>query len=136
MNNVNRTGIIFYVNEYKKCISFYKEILELKILFKTEELTCFDFYGNYLMIEKEDRVEYLEKIQQEKRNHSCLRINVQNVKEVSDKLIKRNVTIDYQEHNWGIVAKFKDPDGNLIAFKDSEKFEKQIEEYRLIKNNN
>jgi len=55
-----------------------------------------------------------------------LRINIQNVKKLADKLTERNVDVDYQEHSWGTVAKFFDPDGNLCAFKDSEKFEKQI----------
>ena len=130
MNKVNKSGIILYVNEYKKCVSFYKDILELEVLFSNKDLTCFDFFGSYLMVEKEDRKDYLI-IQKEKKNYTCLRLNVQNVKEVSDKLKNKNIEIDYQEHDWGIVAKFKDPDGNLIAIKDSEKFDKQIEEYNL-----
>ncbi|PHS67144.1 MAG: glyoxalase [Flavobacterium sp.] len=132
MNKVNKAGIILYVNKYKKCLSFYKDILELEVLFDTIDLTCFNFFGSYLMIEKEDRNEYLIS-KEEKKNYSCLRLNIQNVKEVSDKLKNKNIEVDYQEHDWGIVAKFKDPDGNLIAFKDSEKFDKQIEEY-ILKN--
>lgn len=130
MNEINKTGVILYVNEYNKCVLFYKDILELEILFSNKGLTCFDFYGSYLMIEKEDRNEYLVS-KEDKKNHSCLRLNIQNVKEVSDKLKNKNIEVDYQEHDWGIVTKFKDPDGNLLAFKDSEKFDKQIEEYSL-----
>jgi lactoylglutathione lyase len=32
-------------------------------------------------------------------------------------------------HSWGTVAKFFDPDANLCALKDSDKFEKQIIDY-------
>ena len=126
---IERTGLILYVKEYKKCVIFYAEILNLSILFQNEELTCFDFFGTYLMVEKEDRFEYVED-NSEIKNYSCLRINVDDVKSISEALKKQNVKVDYQEHSWGKVAKFKDPDGNLIAFKDEESFAKQIEDYK------
>lgn len=124
-----RTGLILYVKAYKECIVFYSEVLNLSILFQNEELTCFDFYGTYLMVEKEDRTNYLED-NSELKNYSCLRINVNNVKRVSEELKQQNIKVDYQEHSWGKVAKFKDPDGNLIAFKDEESFAKQIRDYK------
>ena len=126
---VDRTGLILYVNEYEKCILFYVEVLNLSILFQNADLTCFDFFGTYLMVEKEDKAEYL-KDNSEKRNYSCVRINVEDVKRHSDELKSQDVAVDYQEHSWGKVAKFKDPDGNLIAFKDEESFAKQIEDYK------
>lgn len=127
---VDRTGLILYVNKYEECVSFYSNVLNLSILFKNDDLTCFDFYGTYLMIEKEDRIAYIETIS-ENKNFSCLRINVEDVKHVSDKIKAKNILIDYQEHSWGKVAKFKDPDGNLIAFKDEKSFAQQIEEYKI-----
>jgi lactoylglutathione lyase len=126
---IERTGLILYVKAYKECIVFYSEVLNLSILFQNEELTCFDFYGTYLMVEKEDRTNYLED-NSELKNYSCLRINVNDVKRVSEELKQQNVNVDYQEHFWGKVAKFKDPDGNLIAFKDEESFAKQIRDYK------
>jgi lactoylglutathione lyase len=36
------------------------------------------------------------------------------------------VNVDYQEHSWGAVAKFFDPDGNLCALRDDETFEQHI----------
>ncbi len=124
-----RTGLILYVKEYKKCVIFYAEVLNLSILFQNAELTCFDFFGTYLMVEKEDRPEYLEE-DSEIKNNTCLRINVEDVKTISEEIKKQNIKVDYQEHTWGIVAKFKDPDGNLIAFKDEESFARQIEDYK------
>jgi len=58
-------------------------------------------------------------------------MNVSNVKEIANNLISKNIKVDYQEHTWGTIAKFQDPDGNLCAFKDSIKFEKQIADYKL-----
>ncbi|WP_034061596.1 VOC family protein [Lacinutrix jangbogonensis] len=125
---IERTGLILYVKAYKKCVTFYAEMLSLSILFQNEELTCFDCFGTYLMVEKEDRLEYLEE-DSKLKNYSCLRINVADVKTISEKLKKQNIKVDYQEHSWGKVAKFKDPEGNLIAFKDEESFANQIKDY-------
>ena len=129
---IERIGVILYVKAYQECVRFYTEILNLPILFQNEELTSFDLFGTYLMVEKEDRSAYLED-NSENRNYSCLRINVADVKGISEVLKKQNIQVDYQEHAWGKVAKFKDPDGNLIAFKDEESFVKQIEDYNPTK---
>lgn len=120
----DRTGIILYTINYKKCLHFYDKILGLKKLFKNEKLSCFEFGGSYLMVELDDEPNanptYSEKVK------SCLRMNVSDVKAFVEKLKKHNIEVDHQFHEWGEVAKFYDPDGNLCAFKDSEMFEKQI----------
>jgi len=123
----NRAGIILYTIEYKKCVAFYNKILELNKMFETENLTCFEFGNSYLMVEF-DNEHIGENQSKTDRIKTCLRMNVPNVKLLADKLISKNIEVDYQEHSWGTIAKFFDPDGNLCAFKDSPKFEKQIEE--------
>ena len=120
----DRTGIILYTIHYKKCVEFYGTTLELKKMFQTENLTCFEFGSSYLMVELDD--EYDGTQTESERIKTCLRMNVTDVKKLADKLTGKNVKVDYQEHSWGTVAKFFDPDGNLCAFKDSGKFEKQV----------
>ena len=44
---IERTGLILYVIKYDECVVFYKEVLNLNILFKNDDLTCFDFFGRY-----------------------------------------------------------------------------------------
>ena len=127
---IERTGLILYVVKYDECVVFYKEVLSLKVLFQNDDLTCFDFFGTYLMVEIENRNEFLNSDLGVPENFSCLRMNVANVKEHSDQLKAKGVAVNYQEHTWGTIAKFKDPNGNLIAFKDEKGFEKQIEEYK------
>ncbi len=126
---IERTGLILYVRNYDDCIAFYSRTLRLEILFQNEDLCCFDFYGTYLMVEKEDRSEYLNLNPNPIKNFSCIRMNVKNVKDFAEFLAHRNVEVDYQEHPWGKVAKFKDPDGNLIAFKDEGGFSKQVQDF-------
>ncbi|MGB1041777.1 MAG: glyoxalase/bleomycin resistance/dioxygenase family protein [Tenacibaculum sp.] len=93
-------------------------------MFETETITCFQFGNSYLIVELDDKFNEVQT--KSERIRTCLRMNVSNVKNLADKLIKKNIEVDYQVHSWGTVAKFFDPDGNLCAFKDSEKFENQI----------
>jgi lactoylglutathione lyase len=79
------------------------------------------------MVELDD--EYDGEQEESIRIKTCLRMNVADVKAITNKLIAKEVEVDYQEHTWGIVAKFFDSDGNLCAFKDSGKFEQQVERY-------
>lgn len=125
--NFDRTGIILYTLNYQQCIAFYENALGLKKMFATEELSCFEFGSAYLMVEIDDQ--YKPGQAEGSRIKTCLRMNVSNVKAWADKLKAQNIEVDYQEHSWGTVAKFFDPDGNLCAFKDSDKFEKQIDQY-------
>ncbi len=124
----DRTGIILYVINYQECVGFYKNSLELKTIFSTEALTCFAFGSSYLMVELDDTYDGSGEVHS--RIKTCLRMNVPNVKSLVETLKTKNIEVDYQEHDWGTVAKFQDPDGNLCAFKDSATFEKQIEEYK------
>lgn len=127
--NVERIGFILYVKAYKACIAFYANVLNLPVLFKNDDLTCFDFYGAYIMVEREDRLEYVTD-SSEKKNDTCLRIHVKDVRSISERLEKQNISVDYQEHSWGKVAKFKDPEGNLIALRDEPSFAIQIKEFK------
>ena len=127
----DRTGIILYTIKYKKCVEFYENMLGLYKMFENENLTCFEFGQSYLMVELDD--EYNGQKTEIERTKTCLRMNVPNVKILAEKLTKKNIKVDYQEHSWGTIAKFLDPDGNLCAFKDSGKFEEQIGDFKGTK---
>ncbi len=125
--HIDRTGLILYTIDYTACVEFYSKVLQLPTLFKTDDLTCFELGKTYLMVEKDD--EKQDDTADSKRIKTCIRINVPDVKKAIENLTEHSISVDYQEHNWGIIAKFFDPDGNLIAFKDSYRFEKQIEDH-------
>ncbi|MFK8165120.1 MAG: VOC family protein [Lewinella sp.] len=129
MINALRTGQILYVRNYEACLDFYGNKLQLPIHFANEELTCYDFFGTYLMVEREDRAEYLKLPAGQPKVFTCLRLNVVDVKGAAATVAARGVEVDYQEHSWGTVAKFKDPGGNMIAFKDEAGFLRQMAEH-------
>lgn len=124
----DRTGIILYTQKYAECVSFYKDILELPILFTTEMLTCFKFGSAYLMVEIDDQNAH--HLENGHRIRTCLRLNVKQIEPLVENLKSHKISVDHQKHDWGEVAKFYDPDGNLCAFKDSATFEKQVLEFR------
>ena len=119
----SRTGFILYVDAYPECVAFYRDTLELPVLFDAPDLTCFAFGDSYLMVERDDEGG-------DGHHRTCLRMNVPDVRARADWLAARGVEVDYQEHDWGTVAKFVDPAGNLCAFKDDARFEQQVGDHR------
>ena len=118
-----RTGIILYVRKYAECVAFYRDILGLDLLFQKPDLTCFAFGDSYLMVEVDDRPSMdIER----GRPATRLRMNVPDVRKRADELLRQGIAVDYREEDWGTVAQFDDPDGNLCSFKDDEKFEEQV----------
>ena len=97
-------------------------------MFDNDALTCFKLGESYLLVEIDD--ENPEPRSENEINRTCIRINVENVKKWADRLESLGIKVNYGEFSWGTVAKFHDPDGNLIGIKDTEKFEKQIEDYK------
>jgi lactoylglutathione lyase len=121
---IERTGVILCTERYEACVHFYRDTVGLAVLFATDELTCFDFGGSYLMVEREGVARPAGKNKGE--NPTCLRFNVMDVKRCAQTLRDRGIEVDYQEHSWGIIARFFDPDGNLCALRDEKSFAAQI----------
>lgn len=123
---VLKTGFILYTINYQDCISFYKNTLGLNVLYKNESLTCFDFYGSYLMVEIDDETDETE-LSLPSRDRTCIRLNVENVKKACEVLDKNDISYSYNEFDWGTIAKFRDPDGNLIGFRSAKEHVQDIE---------
>jgi len=123
---IEKTGFILYTINYKSCIHFYENILGLAVLYKKETLTCFDFYGSYLMVEFDDETEETESTIPD-RDRICLRLNVKNVKEACKILDINSIEYRYNEFDWGTIAKFRDPDGNLIGFRSNHEHQLDIQ---------
>ncbi|MEO0897248.1 MAG: VOC family protein [Bacteroidota bacterium] len=117
-----QSGFILYTIRYKECVFFYEEVLRLPVLYRKEMLTCFEMGGSYLMVEVDDETE--EKIPTPvKRDRTCLRFNVQDVKQACELLDAHGIAYSYGEYDWGTIAKFRDPDGNLIGFRSAKEHE-------------
>lgn len=118
-----RTGLILYTHRYTECIAFYRDTVGLPLMFRNNQVTCFAFGESYLMVEPDGSP---DSDRERQGLRTCLRMNVANVRTHADALIANGIDVDYQEHDWGTIALFRDPDGNLCAFKDDETFEAQV----------
>jgi lactoylglutathione lyase len=117
---IKRTGIVLYTEKYADCVAFCRKAIRLQVHFANEELTCFDFGGSYLMVEPGGHARPQGKTAAE--NPTCLRLNVTDVKRWAKHLQALGIAVSYQEHAWGSVAKFFDPDGNLWALRNETSF--------------
>ena len=115
---ITKTGFILYTINYNACVSFYKDLLGLKVLYEKKDLCCFDFFGSYLMVEVDDTTDLLIP-EVNFRDRTCIRLNVENVKQACEVLDHHGIEYSYGEYDWGTIAKFRDPDNNLIGFRSS-----------------
>ncbi len=123
---IDKTGFILYTEKYPETVKFYKDVFGLKTLYEKEMLTCLDFHGSYLMIELDDE-ENLEKGNPFGRDRHCLRFNVPDVKKSCKILDQHNIEYQYYEFDWGKLAKFRDPDGNLIGLRSAKEHREDSE---------
>jgi len=119
---IEKTGFILYTINYEACVNFYEKTLGLRVLYRKKVLTCFDFHGSYLMVEVDDETDQTEPTVPT-RDRTCIRINVKDVKEACKILDINTVAYTYGEYDWGTIAKFRDPDGNLIGFRSAKEFQ-------------
>jgi lactoylglutathione lyase len=110
-------GIILGTERFEACVTFYRDMLELPIWYEKSGLVCFRFGDGYLMVETGGVARDGRKSPSE--NPTMLRFNVDDVVAASNALRQRGIEVDVEQHSWGTVGTFLDPDGNLCEFKDA-----------------
>lgn len=126
--NVDRYGIILNVENYDECVSFYRDVFELKVMFTKIEgdfkLTCLEFGESYLMIETEGHA-----VTNGKSIASCpskLRFNVDDINDALIRVKQFSLSYEYTENDWGTSISLYDPDGNRVGIRDEIGFINQI----------
>ncbi|KAB7615761.1 glyoxalase/bleomycin resistance/dioxygenase family protein [Amylibacter sp. SFDW26] len=123
-----RTGIILFTYNYDACVSFYTKILGLPVLFSINEgdthLTCCDFFGAYLMIETGGPDAQHTKTMAQ--NPTKLRFNVADVENAAQELESKGIIVQRGVFDWGTIANFTDPDGNMCSLRDQKTFSEQM----------
>lgn len=106
-----QTGLILFTENYEKCVFFYEKILQLEVSKKKDNLTVFNFSGAYLIIENGGNAKPSGKSRSE--NPTIIRLNVKDLNQCVEFLKENNISVLIESHDWGRVAKFYDPDGNM-----------------------
>ncbi len=128
--DIKRHGIILNTERYNECIDFYKQVFNLKTLFQLKEeegsyLTCFEFGGAYLMIEREGISKDSQKSIAE--NPTKLRFNVSNIEAAKKHLETLGISAEVNQQAWGMTINIVDPDGNRIGIRDEAGFSAQMQ---------
>ncbi|RPF55495.1 VOC family protein [Aquisalibacillus elongatus] len=107
-------GLILFVEEYEKCIDFYRDVLQLPIRNIKDTLVTFDLPNGYLMVEQGGIASNQEK--QREQNPTVIRFDVDTLKTEVERLEERGISFINKkiEFDWGTIAVFTDPDGNRI----------------------
>jgi lactoylglutathione lyase len=125
---IDRTGIILNVEKFDECVSFYKSLFELEVLFVEQygefRLTCLEFGGSYLMIETDGFAKPEGKSLKE--NATKLRFNVPDIEGTLDKIRAYGIEAEIVKNEWGSTINIFDPDGNRVGVRDEETFKSQI----------
>jgi len=111
-------GIILYTDRFDLCVAFYRDALELPVWFEKEGICCLRFGDGYLMIETGGHASGKRK--SISANPTMLRFNVKDIDLATNLLMERGVKVKRKDFDWGKVATFNDPDGNVCELKDSE----------------
>ncbi|MEK7391923.1 MAG: VOC family protein [Fibrobacterota bacterium] len=123
--NPPRSGVILKTSRKAECVAFYRDILELEVLFEDDFLVCFAWGGGYLMVEPDP-----ERQADSACGHLVLRFHVDDVVEEVERLRRHGIEARYAKFDWGEIASFQDPAGNKLELKDSASFQAQVRRFQ------
>lgn len=122
--NIVRTGVILNTENYEECVSFYKKLFGLRILFQDQHevfrLTCFECGGSYLIVETEGFAKPEGKTLKE--NSTKLRFNVSDIEKALEAVRAHGIEAEIIANDWGSTINIHDPDGNRIGIRDEAGF--------------
>ena len=107
-------GFILFVEKFHECEKFYTETIGLRILYRKESLTAFEFGNGYLMLESESG-----ETRKAPRGSFVIRFNIGDLASATRYLELQGVDLVTHHFEWGSIAVFTDPDGNRCELKTS-----------------
>jgi lactoylglutathione lyase len=105
-------GFILFVEKFHECEKFYAGTIGLRILYRKESLTAFEFGNGYLMLEAES-----SETRKAARRPFVIRFNVGDLVRATKYLEHQGVDLVTHHFDWGSIAGFTDPDGNRCELK-------------------
>jgi len=107
---VLQPGVVLFLDDYAAGVAFYRDSLGLPVQADYSDVTILGFGSGYLMLEREPGIGRPAKSRAE--NPAVLRFNVADVDRTAEMLRGRGIEIVVSRYDWGIVGRFRDPDGN------------------------
>lgn len=116
MSWFEQTGIILFTEDFPACLKFYRDLLELPVLFSTESVVSLKFGDGYLMVEGAGIASPVVKTRAQ--SPVTLRFNVADVDIAAERLRAKGIAVEVSHHDWGIIGGFADPDGNRCELRN------------------
>ncbi|MCM3765128.1 VOC family protein [Neobacillus niacini] len=111
MTNIQKVGQIGVpVKDVERSIQFYKEKLELPLLFSTDTMAFFDCNGLRLLLSLPEKEQFAHP-------SSVVYFQVENIKESYEKMMEKGVEFVGEPH---VVAKMGQTETWMTFFKDTE----------------
>ena len=96
--------------DFERAVQFYKDVLELPLLFKTDSLAFFDCNGVRLLLSLPESEEFA-------KTSSVIYYQVEDIKEHYNQLLDKGVQFIDEPH---VVAKMGQVETWMVFFKDTE----------------
>jgi lactoylglutathione lyase len=109
-------GLVLFTEDYPRCLAFYRDLLELPVLFASETVTALKFGDGYIMVEGGGTSAPPAKSRAQ--SPITLRFNVADVDERAQWLRSKGIAIDVSHWDWGTIGTFTDPDGNRCELRN------------------
>ena len=107
-------GIILFVEKFHECEKFYAGTIGLRVLYRKESLTAFEFGNGYLMLEAES-----SETRRAAPGSFVIRFNVGDLQGATNYLVQQGVDLVTHHFDWRSIAVFTVPDGNRCELKTS-----------------
>ncbi|MAM88783.1 MAG: glyoxalase [unclassified Hahellaceae] len=129
ITNVARHGIILNTENYPACVTFFRDLFGLPVLFdRTDDgvqLTCFEYGNGYLMVEQGGKAK--SGVKSAIESSFKLRFNVRDIEAALAELLAWGIEASITENAWGRTINISDPDGNRIGIRDEAGFTSQVD---------
>ena len=116
MSWFEQPGLVLFTEDYQRCVAFYRDRLELPVLFATDTVTALSFGDGYIMVEGGGTAAPQGKSRAQ--SPITLRFNVADVDERAEWLRNKGIAIDVSHWDWGTIGTFVDPDGNRCELRN------------------
>lgn len=127
-HNIARYGLILNTECFDACVSFYRDLFELPVLFEKQaddsKLTCLAYGDGYLMIEQGGRA--IEGGKSPEQGSAKLRFNVSDIEQALADVRAWGIEAEIEETSWGRTIHLHDPDGNRVGIRDEAGFVGQM----------
>lgn len=116
MSWYEQAGVILFTEDFERCLAFYRDLLELPVMFTTASVAALKFGDGYIMVEGGGVAAATEKSRAQ--SPVTLRFNVADVDAAADRLRAKGIGVEVSHWDWGIIGGFVDPDGNRCELRN------------------